>query len=105
MGPSRTLCVVPTHPVASISHFKRPVASIGHFKATPRSTLRKLDGYKFPVYTTTFCPRIKTEWNERSSALNCNKSNGYMCLPNDRFDELLEFCYREPVERIQKDGG
>ncbi|XP_065926160.1 uncharacterized protein [Magallana gigas] len=63
---------------------------------------RKLDGYKFPVYTTTFCPRIKTEWNERSSALNCNKSNGYMCLPNDRFDELLEFCYREPVERIQK---
>lgn len=63
---------------------------------------RKLDGYKFPVYTTTFCPRIKTEWTERSSALNCNKSNGYMCLPNDRFDELLEFCYREPVERIQK---
>lgn len=63
---------------------------------------KKLDGYKFPVYTTAFCPRIKTEWTERSSALNCNKSNGYMCLPNDRFDELLEFCYREPVERIQK---
>lgn len=54
------------------------------------------------MYTTTFCPRIKTEWTERSTALNCNKSNGYMCLPNDRFDELLEFCYREPVERIQK---
>lgn len=49
MGRSRTLCVAPTHPVASISHFKRPVAyigrfkqpvaSVGHFKATPRSTL------------------------------------------------------------------
>lgn len=63
---------------------------------------RKLEGYKFPVYTTAFCPRIETEWTERSSALKCNKSNGYMCLPNESIDKLLEFCYRGPVERIQE---
>lgn len=63
---------------------------------------RKLEGYKFPVYTTAFCPRIQTEWTERSSALKCNKSNGYMCIPNESIDQLLEFCYREPVERVQK---
>lgn len=63
---------------------------------------RKLEGYKFPVYTTAFCPRIQTEWTERSSALKCNKSNGYMCIPNESIDQLVEFCYREPVERVQK---
>lgn len=63
---------------------------------------RKLDGYNFSVYTTTICPRNETEWTERSSALNCNKSNGYMCLPNENFDELLEFCYIVPFERIQE---
>lgn len=58
---------------------------------------RKLDGYKFPVYSTTFCPRNETEWNERSSALNCTGSNGYICLPNENFTKLLEFCYTQPM--------
>eukprot|EP00105_Crassostrea_gigas_P015441 XP_011432436.1 PREDICTED: uncharacterized protein LOC105331802 [Crassostrea gigas] len=71
-------------------------------KKNPLNFQRKLDGYKFPVYSTAFCPRNETEWAERSSALNCNKSNGYTCLPNENFDQLLEYCYIVPVERIQK---
>lgn len=63
---------------------------------------RKIDGYKFPVYSTTFCPRNETEWNERSSVLNCTDSNGYTCLPNENFTELLEFCYTEPLIWIQE---
>nr|XP_034308633.1 uncharacterized protein LOC105325695 [Crassostrea gigas] len=57
---------------------------------------KKLDGYKFPVYSTPFCPRNESEWNKRSSALNCNRTNGYTCLPNEKFTELLEFCYIGP---------
>nr|XP_034308518.1 uncharacterized protein LOC105341815 [Crassostrea gigas] len=57
---------------------------------------KKLDGYKFPVYSTPFCPRNESEWNKRSSALNCNRTNGYTCLPNEKLTELLEFCYIEP---------
>nr|XP_034308631.1 uncharacterized protein LOC105324160 isoform X2 [Crassostrea gigas] len=57
---------------------------------------KKLDGYKFPVYSTPFCPRNESEWNKRSSALNCNKTNGYTCLPNEKLTELLEFCYIVP---------
>lgn len=56
----------------------------------------KLDGYDFPVYTTEFCPKNQTEWNERSSAINCTESNGYMCLPNESITKLLEFCYTYP---------
>lgn len=63
---------------------------------------RKIDGYKFPVYSTAFCPRNETEWNERSSDLNCTERNGYTCLPNENFTELLEFCYTEPLIWIQK---
>lgn len=63
---------------------------------------RKIDGYKFPVYSTSLCPRNETEWNERSSALNCTECNGYTCLPNQNFTELLEFCYTEPLIWIQK---
>ncbi|XP_061193693.1 uncharacterized protein LOC133201921 [Saccostrea echinata] len=54
----------------------------------------KLEGYIFPVYTTTSCPRSQSEWRNRSSTLNCTKSNGYMCIPNENITELLEFCYR-----------
>lgn len=64
---------------------------------------RKLEGYKFPVYSTEFCPRNETEWNKRSSALRCNETNGYTCLPNERFTELLEFCYTQP--RILIEAG
>lgn len=71
-------------------------------KKNPLNFQRKLYGYKFPVYSTAFCPRNESEWIERSSALNCNKSNGYTCLPNENFDQLLEYCYIVPVERIQK---
>lgn len=63
---------------------------------------KKLDGYEFPVYSTEFCPRNKTEWNERSSAINCNASNGYMCLPNKELTELLEFCYITPFLWMQE---
>lgn len=53
---------------------------------------RSLLGYKFPVYTTDLCPQNQVEWSKRSSFLNCNESS-YMCLPNEHFTELLEFCY------------
>lgn len=54
---------------------------------------RKLDGYQFPVFSTKVCPRNETEWNERSSAINCTKDNGYLCFPNEKFTQLLEFCH------------
>lgn len=63
---------------------------------------RKLDGYKFPVYSTKHCPRNKTEWNQRSSAINCTKDNGYVCLPNENITELLEFCYTYTFILIQE---
>lgn len=58
----------------------------------PLNECRSLDGYKFPVYTTERCPLSQTEWKERSAFLNCSDSS-YMCLPNEHFTELLEFCY------------
>nr|XP_034329406.1 uncharacterized protein LOC105338860 isoform X2 [Crassostrea gigas] len=63
---------------------------------------KKLEGYKFPVYSTEFCPGNESEWNKRSSTLNCNKTNGYTCLPNENFTELLEFCYTAPFIWIQE---
>lgn len=57
---------------------------------------KKLEGYRFPVYSTEFCPRNQAEWNERSSAINCNVTNGYMCVPNEKLNQLLEFCYTAP---------
>lgn len=62
----------------------------------------KLDGYDFRVYTTEFCPKNQTEWNERSSAINCTESNGYMCVTNDNITELLEFCYFDHHILIEK---
>lgn len=64
---------------------------------------RELYGYKFPVFSTLKCPRNQIEWNVRSSALNCTENNGYTCLPNENFTELLEFCYTQP--RILIEGG
>ncbi|XP_065927658.1 uncharacterized protein [Magallana gigas] len=61
-----------------------------------------LNGYKFPVYTTESCPRNQTEWSERSSAINCTESNGYLCLPSEDLAELLEFCYFDPLILIEK---
>eukprot|EP00105_Crassostrea_gigas_P044635 XP_019928783.1 PREDICTED: uncharacterized protein LOC105342960 [Crassostrea gigas] len=66
------------------------------------SECRKLDGYKFPVYSTKHCPKNQTEWNERSSAINCTTENGYVCLPNENITELLEFCYTYPFILIQE---
>lgn len=63
---------------------------------------RPLDGYAFPVFTTEVCPRNLTEWQERSSAFNCNKTNAYMCVPDENITELLEFCYSLPQIRIVK---
>lgn len=63
---------------------------------------KKLEGYKFPVYTTAFCPRNETEWKIRSSFLNCTTRNGYTCLPNKNLTELLEFCFKRPFIWIQE---
>lgn len=63
---------------------------------------RPLKGYEFPVYTTESCPRNLTKWNERSSFLNCTRGNAYMCVPNENFTELLEFCYNLPQIQISK---
>lgn len=38
----------------------------------------------------------------RSSALNCTKENGYTCLPNENFTELLEFCYTQSLLLIEE---
>lgn len=62
----------------------------------------KIDGYEFPVYSTQFCPRNQIEWNQRSAAINCTENNGYMCLPNENFTELLEFCHTSPFILIQE---
>lgn len=58
------------------------------------STSKTLDGYQFPVFQTESCPRNEIEWTGRSSVLNCTKSNGYMCMPSEKFTTLLEFCYK-----------
>ena len=56
----------------------------------------------FPVYTTLACPRNETEWKERSAAINCTETNGYMCFPNEHFTELMEFCFTLPRIGITK---
>lgn len=61
-----------------------------------------MDGHKFPVYKTTSCPRNKLEWIKRSFVLNCIDQNGYMCLPNEMFTELVEFCYTKGVQAIPR---
>lgn len=50
----------------------------------------------FQVNKTKSCPRNQTEWNKRSHDMNCSKTNGYICVPNESFTELLEFCYDHP---------
>nr|XP_022302087.1 uncharacterized protein LOC111110046 [Crassostrea virginica] len=65
---------------------------------------RKLDGYKFPVYTTEFCPRNETEWNKRASVFNCTgEDSTYACFPNDDITQLIEFCYPLQIIAIPKD--
>lgn len=63
---------------------------------------KKLEGYRFPVFSTEFCPRNQIEWNERSSALICNEANEYMCVPNENLNQLLEFCYVYSIIGIEK---
>ena len=63
---------------------------------------RELDGYKFPVFTTVFCPRNISEWNKRASAFNCTVGSTYACFPNNNISELIEFCYPYPVIPISK---
>lgn len=53
--------------------------------------------YLIPALTTNSCPGNDTQWLERSSTLNCNETNGYMCIPNGEITVLLEFCYHEPI--------
>lgn len=54
------------------------------------------------MYSTDFCPKNETEWKTRSNLLNCTEENGYTCLPNEHFTELLEFCYIDPHILIEK---
>nr|XP_022337090.1 uncharacterized protein LOC111133218 isoform X3 [Crassostrea virginica] len=61
------------------------------------------NGYTFPVYMTEHCPRNETEFNERSSAINCTRSYSYACFPNEKLTLLLEFCYPNASISIQKD--
>lgn len=63
---------------------------------------RKLSGYEFPVFSTKVCPRNQSEWSERSAAINCTEDNGYMCLSNEFFTELVEFCYITPFLWMQE---
>ncbi|XP_078322062.1 uncharacterized protein LOC144621908 [Crassostrea virginica] len=58
---------------------------------------RELSGYKFPVYTTSSCPRNEIEYQVRSTSINCSETNLYMCVPNENLTHLCEFCYHEPV--------
>ncbi|XP_062566926.1 uncharacterized protein LOC134229235 [Saccostrea cucullata] len=68
----------------------------------PVNFFGKLDGFSFPVYTTTSCPRNQSGWRNRSHDINCTESNGYMCIPNENITQLLEFCYRHPRIPIEK---
>lgn len=54
------------------------------------------------MYSTDFCPRNEAEWKERSNILKCTEQNGYTCLPNEQFTELLEFCYTDPWILIEE---
>nr|XP_022292004.1 serine/threonine-protein phosphatase 6 regulatory ankyrin repeat subunit C-like [Crassostrea virginica] len=63
-----------------------------------------MDGYKFPVYSTDFCPRNETEWNKRASVFNCTgEDSTYACFPNDDITQLIEFCY--PLQIIAIPAG
>lgn len=63
---------------------------------------KPLDGHRLMVYETDSCPENKTEWLKRSSALNCTKLNGYLCIPNENITGLLELCYSLPKIPIPK---
>ena len=57
---------------------------------------------KVQLYTTTYCPKTKLDWNKRSADINCTDTTEYMCLPNVQLTELLEFCYSFSLIGIQK---
>nr|XP_022303896.1 uncharacterized protein LOC111111298 [Crassostrea virginica]XP_022303897.1 uncharacterized protein LOC111111298 [Crassostrea virginica] len=58
---------------------------------------KELDGYNFPVYTTSTCPANEMEHQVRSMKINCSDTNLYICVPCKNFTYLCEFCYIEPV--------
>lgn len=83
------------------------IVTVSHINVKIKNILtkrfqNKLEGYEFPVYSTKVCPRNQSEWSNRSSAINCTESNGYMCIPNENITDLLEFCYIYPRILIQK---
>lgn len=63
---------------------------------------KKQDECTFPVNRTKSCPSNQTDWDKRSSDMNCNKTNIYMCVPNEIFTELMEFCYKHPRMLVPK---
>uniref|UniRef100_A0A8W8M656 Novel STAND NTPase 3 domain-containing protein n=1 Tax=Magallana gigas TaxID=29159 RepID=A0A8W8M656_MAGGI len=81
-----------------MSRYTKVFVILGYFFSSiiVLNKCKKIAGYKFPVYSTPFCPRNESEWNNRSLALNCNNTNGYTCLPNEKLTELVEFCYTVP---------
>lgn len=54
------------------------------------------------LHPTSSCPKSHPEWYRRSSALNCTDSSGYMCLPNRKLTELIEFCFSLSLMGVQK---
>nr|XP_022286571.1 uncharacterized protein LOC111099549 isoform X2 [Crassostrea virginica] len=84
-----------------ISHFV--VAFLTSILLHSESDCRELNGYKFPVFTTEFCPRNISEWNKRASAFNCTVGSTYACFPNNNISELIEFCF--PLQTIPISKG
>lgn len=63
---------------------------------------RPFDGYEFPVYTTESRPRNLTEWQERSSILNCTKRNTYMCVPDDKHHGTLRVLLQSASNTVNE---
>nr|XP_022303009.1 uncharacterized protein LOC111110715 [Crassostrea virginica]XP_022303011.1 uncharacterized protein LOC111110715 [Crassostrea virginica] len=51
------------------------------------------DVSKLPVHEANHCPQNQTDLTERSDAINCTDRSRYMCLPNEKFTKLFEFCF------------
>lgn len=47
----------------------------------------------FSVFRTVSCPKTNKEWKDRFTAINCTDTTGYMCIPDEKLTNLLEFCY------------
>lgn len=53
----------------------------------------QFDAYEFQVKSVKKCPMSKEVWDISSARMNCNKTHGYYCVPNNILTSLIEFCY------------